>query len=81
MSGTPQQNEIKKRRDHMFLDTVQCMLVNSSLLEFLWGEALKIATYILPKCLVSLFLRLHMSYGHRRSLVFVTSMFGAIRWK
>ena len=81
MSGTPQQNEIKKRRDRMFLDTVQCMLLNSSLPEFLWGEALKIVAYILPKCLVSLFLRLHMSYGHRRNLVFVTSMFGDTRWK
>ena len=58
-----------------------CLLINSSLRKFLWGEALKTAAYTLPKCLVSLFLRLHMSYGHRRSLVFVTSMFGATRWK
>ena len=26
---------------------VRCMLVNSSLLEFLWGEALKLVAYIL----------------------------------
>ena len=31
----------------MLLDMVQCMFVNSSLLEFLWGEALKYAAYIL----------------------------------
>ena len=31
----------------MLLDIVQCMLVNSSLPKFLWGEALKSATYIL----------------------------------
>ena len=31
----------------MLLDMVRCMIVNSSLLEFLWGEALKIAAYIL----------------------------------
>ena len=29
------------------LDTVRCMLSNSSLSEFLWGEALKTAVYIL----------------------------------
>ena len=41
--GTPQQNGITKKRNHMFLD----MLVNSSLPEFLWGEVLKTKTYIL----------------------------------
>ena len=29
------------------LDTVRCMLSNSSLLEFLWGEALRTMAYIL----------------------------------
>ena len=67
--------------NHTLLDMVRCMLVNFLLLEFLWSEALKNAAYILNKYLVSLFLRLHMSYGHRRSLVFFTSMFGAARWK
>ena len=47
MIGTPQQNEIAERRNCMLLDMVRCMLVNSSLLEFLWGEALKNAAYIL----------------------------------
>ena len=47
MLGTPQQNEIAKMRNHSLLDMVQCMLVKSSLLEFLWGEALKTITYIL----------------------------------
>ena len=55
----------------MLLDMVRCMLVSSSPLEFLWGEALKTASYNLN----------HMSYGHRRSLVFVTSMFGVAMWK
>ena len=82
MIGTPQQNGIAERRNRTLLDIVRCMLVNSSLLEFLWGEALKTTAYILKtKFLVSLFRRLHMSYGHRRSLVFVTSKFGATRWK
>ena len=83
MSGTPQQNGIRERRNCTLLDMVQCMLVNSSLPEFVWGEALKTTAYILNQVprnrLVSLFLRLHMSYGHRRSLVFVSSMFGAAR--
>ena len=47
MSGTPQQNGIVERRNHMLLDMVRCMLVSSSLPEFLWAEALKTATYIL----------------------------------
>ena len=46
MFGTPQQNGIAKRRNHTLLDMVRCMLVNSSLPEFLWGETLKTATYI-----------------------------------
>ena len=47
MPGTPQQNGIAERRNCIFLDMVQCMLVNSSLPEFLWGEALKTSAYIL----------------------------------
>ena len=49
MPITPQQNGIMERRNHTLLDIVRCMLVNSSLAEFLWGEALKTATYILNK--------------------------------
>ena len=47
MPGTPQQNGIAEMRNHMLLHMVRCMLVNSSLLEFLWGEALKTESYIL----------------------------------
>ena len=47
MSGTPQQNEIAKRRNRTLLDMVRCMLVNFSLPEFLWGEALKTTASIL----------------------------------
>ena len=81
MPNTPQHNGIAERRNHTLLDMVRCMLINSSLPEFLWGEALKTVAYILNRYLVSMFLRLHMSYGHRGSLVFVTSIFRAARWK
>ena len=47
MSSTPQQNGIVERRNRTLLDMVQCMLVNSSLPDFLWGEALKTEAYIL----------------------------------
>ena len=47
MSDTPQQNGITNRRNRTLLNMVRCMLVNSSGLEFLWGEALNTATYIL----------------------------------
>ena len=59
---------------------VRCMLVNSSLPEFLWDEALQTVACILNQ-VPSKFILKTMSYGHRRSLVFITSMFGATRWK
>ena len=34
-------------RNHIILNMVRCMLVNSPLPEFLWSEALKIVAYIL----------------------------------
>ena len=47
MFGTSQQNEIAEKRNRTLLDMVRCMLVNSSLPEFLWGEALKTSASIL----------------------------------
>ena len=47
MSGIPQQNGIAEMRNCILLDIVRCMLVNSSLPEFLWSEALKTVAYIL----------------------------------
>ena len=47
MLGTPQQNGIAEMRNHTLLDMVRCMLINSSLPEFLWGKALKTTAYIL----------------------------------
>ena len=47
MSYTPQQNGIAERINSIIFYMVQCMLVNSSLLEFLRGEALKTIAYIL----------------------------------
>ena len=81
MSSTPQHNGIAERRNCTPLNMVRCMLINSSLPEFLWGEALKLQLIFLIKCLISLFLRLHVNYGHRRSQVFVTSMFGVTKRK
>ena len=51
MSNTPQHNGTAERRDRTHLDMVRCMLVNSLLLELLWGEALKTAAYILNQVL------------------------------
>ncbi|KAH9657984.1 hypothetical protein KPL70_023305 [Citrus sinensis] len=47
MPGTPEQNGIIERRNHTLLDMVRCMLSNATLPDFLWGEALRIAAYIL----------------------------------
>ena len=41
MPSTPQHNGIVERRNCTLLDMVRCINVNSSLLDFLWGEALK----------------------------------------
>ena len=66
MPGTPQHNGIAEMRNRTLLDMVWCMLVNSSLPEFMWGEALKTTAYILNQVPNKLFLRLHTSYGHKR---------------
>lgn len=47
MPGTPQQNGVAERRNHTLMDMVRCMLSHSALPEFLWGDSLKTATYIL----------------------------------
>ena len=47
MLGTSRQNRIAEKRNRTLLDLVRYMLIHSSLPEFLWGEALKTAAYIL----------------------------------
>ncbi|RVW48989.1 Retrovirus-related Pol polyprotein from transposon TNT 1-94 [Vitis vinifera] len=47
LPGTCQQNGVAERRNRTLLDMVRCMLSNSSLPKFLWGEALRTTTYIL----------------------------------
>ena len=47
MPGTPEQNGVAERRNHTLIDMVRSMMSNSTLPEFLWGEALKTAVYIL----------------------------------
>ncbi|KAL6327870.1 hypothetical protein AAG906_026549 [Vitis piasezkii] len=66
MPGTPQQNGVAERRNRTLLDMVRCMLSNSSLSEFLWGEALRTAAYILNQL------------WSERNPAFTISMFGDI---
>ena len=47
MPGTPQQNGVAERRNRTLMDMVRCMMSHSTLPDFLWGEALKTAAYIL----------------------------------
>ena len=47
MPRTPQKNGIVERRNHTLSDVVRSMLENSSLSDYLWGEAVKMTTYIL----------------------------------
>ena len=60
MSGTPQYNEIAEMRKRKFLDMVRYMLINSSLLDFLWGKDLKTAANILNQVPSKFVIRLYM---------------------
>ena len=45
MPGTPKQNGVVERRNRTLIDMVRSMMSNSTLLEFLWDEALKTHYY------------------------------------
>ncbi|TQD69871.1 hypothetical protein C1H46_044597 [Malus baccata] len=47
--GTPQQNGVSERRNRTLIGMVRSMMTRSKLPGFLWGEALKTATYILNR--------------------------------
>ena len=49
MRGKPSMNSVAKRRNQTLKDIVISMISHSSLLESLWGEALKTTTYILNR--------------------------------
>lgn len=42
----PQQNSVAERKNRTLLNTVRSMMSSSGLPRFLWGEALKTATYL-----------------------------------
>lgn len=71
MPRTLEHNEIAKRRNRTLLDIVRCMLSNSTLLDFLWGEALRTPVYMnqvpsksMPKTLYELWSRKRPSLRH-----------------
>ncbi|KAH7565207.1 hypothetical protein JRO89_XS09G0163800 [Xanthoceras sorbifolium] len=47
MPDTPEHNGVAERRNRTLLDMVRYMLCNFTLPDFLWGEALRTAAYIL----------------------------------
>ena len=47
MPGTPEQHGVAERRNRTLIDMVRSMMINSTLPEFLWGEALKSPIHIL----------------------------------
>ena len=47
MSGTPEQNSVTEQWNRTLIDMVRSMMINSTLPEFLWGEALKSPIHIL----------------------------------
>ena len=49
MPGTPQRNGIAERRSCTLIDVVRSMIINSPLLIFVWGEALKTDMHILTR--------------------------------
>ena len=81
MSYTPQHNGIEEMRNHTLLDMVRCMLVNSSLPEFLWGKALKTTTYVLIKVPSKSIPKTLYELWSQKKPSLVNSMFGVVRWK
>ena len=49
MPGTPEQNGVAERHNRTLKDMVRSMMSNCNLPEYLWGEALKTALYILNR--------------------------------
>lgn len=49
MPSTPEQNGVAERRNRTLMDMVRSMMSHSKLPDFLWGEALKAAMYILNR--------------------------------
>ena len=49
MLGSPEQNGVVERRNRK--DMMRSMMCRSNILEYLWGEAIKIANYILNRVL------------------------------
>ena len=47
MPGTPEQNGVAEQRNRTLIDMVRSMMSNSTLPEFLWGDALKTVVHIL----------------------------------
>ena len=47
MPGKPSMNNVSKRTNRTLKDMVRSMMSHSTLLESLWGEALKTVVYIL----------------------------------
>jgi hypothetical protein len=47
MLGSPEQNGVAERRNHTLMDMVRSKMSRTNLTEFLWGEALMTASYIL----------------------------------
>jgi len=74
MPDTLQQNSVAERRNRTLLEMVRCMLGHFTLPVFLWGEALKTATYILnhvpsksvPKTLYELLTGKRLTLKHFR---------------
>ena len=49
MPGSPEQNGVAERRNHTLKDMMRSMLSGFNLPEYLWGEAIKTANYILNR--------------------------------
>ncbi|RVW86797.1 Retrovirus-related Pol polyprotein from transposon TNT 1-94 [Vitis vinifera] len=49
MPGTPKQNGVVEQRNRTLIDMVRSMMSNSTLPEFLWGDALKTVVHILNR--------------------------------
>ena len=74
-------NGVAERRNQTLQDMVRITISHSSLLESLWGEALKNAMYILNRAPSKAVAKTLMGCGLERSLVLRTYMFGVVQLK
>ena len=73
MPGTPRQNGVTERQNHILKDMVRSMIPHTTLPESLYSDALKMVVYLLKTVT-----KTHMSYELKNLSVLGIYMFGVV---